>query len=870
MSVIVPDYLNQYFLKKIKSIVGRFILFRKHNFENKWALYDDEEKLIWQWADVYGNNSRQWADEQASNFRRADLSNWSLPTKEELIAFSKAITNHRLQKNFNLSSDEWFYATEGTVNIWTNYGSQNQTGCTATGEKEIARTLCVNRSLLENIGRDAKLEDFLELAINKKCDIYDFQTKELILSHSKMISDLYRDIDYLNCRLPKLDQSQFINPDKGLWEFWNTDIPEKYNIRVRNPVSDIQPCNVAIDFGTSSTVVAIESNGKKELLRIGVQDFYSKAEPKHYENPTVLELVNLKNTLTAWQQHAYRPLVNWDDVRCSHEALHNFRNNEANPKVVGSILAKIKQWALRESTGEQVRITDQANGEEHILAPLTLRQTVKGQPLTVSENDPFDPVELYAWFLGLNINWRGRGIFLNYTMTFPVAYAREVKEKILASFRRGLQRSLPQTLVDQPAFSDFYVEERGTEPAAYAAAAMYQLGIEPTQEGVAYAVFDFGGGTADFDYGRYRLPTQEEEDEGYEQVFEHVGVAGDRFLGGENLLENMAYIVFQDNLDICRSQKIPFTRPLDADKFAASEMFLDRTQAAHTNTIMMMARLRPIWEQGCTENSTGIEKLELLDREGNKVSCEFSVNEEKLLDYLDKRIELGIKNFYVAMHKYFTDKPQTVHVLLAGNSSRSKWVADYFCLFEEDDDEAVTRYGRMHDWVETIFGGQAPEIESYSPLPEDRENPYSPTAKTGVALGLLELCPGSVTKVINTTLTHSNDDAPFQFYVGRIQRRFLKPGLIQGAPYGEYVELGPIRERVFQLVHTQSPRANTGTMPQGDNEMSTQRLNFAGNTDGHKLFAKVIGPATIEICTAASLEEITDGQFDNVRELVLS
>ena len=711
----------------------------------------------------------------------------------------------------------------------------------------------------------ATVDDFVEFAWEKEWTLHPVP-----LGSKNLAVEIFRDLDQYSAKLPRIGDDIFTDFSKGIWEFWNSDIPEKCNVRARNPVSDIQPCNVAIDFGTSSTVVAIESNGKKELLRIGLQDFFSKAEPKHYENPTVLELVNLKNTLDAWQEQAYRPTVSWDDVRCSHEALHNFRNNEANPKVVGSILAKIKQLALRESTGEQVRITDQENGQELILAPLTLRQTVKGQPLSVSENDPFDPVELYAWFLGLNINWRGRGIFLHYTMTFPVAYARDVKEKILASFRRGLQRSLPQTLVDQPAFSDFSVEERGTEPAAYAAAAMHQLGIEPTEAGVAYAVFDFGGGTTDFDYGLYRLPTEEEEDEGYEQVFEHVGAAGDRFLGGENLLENMAYIVFQENLDICRSHKIPFTRPLDADKFTASEMFLDRTQAAHTNTIMLMARLRPIWEQGQMENTTGIEKLDLLDREGNKVSCEFSINEEKLLDYLDKRIEQGIKNFYVAMHKYFGDQPDTVHVLLAGNSSRSKWVSDYFGLSEEDDDEAITRYGRMHDWVETIYGGKAPEIKPYSPLPEDRDNPYSPTAKTVVALGLLELCPGSVTKVINTTLAHSNDDAPFHFYVGRIQRRYFTPGLIQGAPYGEYVELGPIRERIFQLVHTQSPRANTGTMPQGDNELSTRRLNFAGNTDGHRLFARIIGPATIEICTSASLEAIANGQFDNVRELVLS
>ena len=53
--------------------------------------------------------------------------------------------------------------------------------------------------------------------------------------------------------------------------------------------------------------------------------------------------------------------------------------------------------------------------------------------------------------------------------------------------------------VPQPEFREFTVEERATEPAAYAAAAMKELDIESTEEGLPYAVFDFGGGTADFD-----------------------------------------------------------------------------------------------------------------------------------------------------------------------------------------------------------------------------------------------------------------------------------------------------------------------------------------------------------------------------------
>lgn len=328
----------------------------------------------------------------------------------------------------------------------------------------------------------------------------------------------------------------------------------------------------------------------------------------------------------------------------------------------------------------------------------------------------------------------------------------------------------------------------------------------------------------------------------------------------------MACQVFRDNLDTCREKKIAFTRPLDAEDFPGSELFLDRTQAAYTNTIMLIARLRPIWEAGTANNSSGIEKLSLLDREGNKVGCEFAVNEQKLLEYLEARIEEGIQNFYVALHKYFGDKPELVHVLLAGNASRCQMVSDFFGLnIGEEGGESDVRHARMDDWVQTLYKGNAPDIEPHSPLPQVPHNIYTPTAKTGVALGLLNLCPGSATKVINRTKEQSDDDAPFHFYVGRIQRKQFNPGLLRGSAYHQYVELGPIRERVFHLVYTQSPRANTGTMPQGDTELHTRKLTFAGNTDGHKLFPKITGPATIEICTAANPEDAGKGQAENIK-----
>ena len=100
--------------------------------------------------------------------------------------------------------------------------------------------------------------------------------------------------------------------------------------------------------------------------------------------------------------------------------------------------------------------------------------------------------------------------------------------------------------------------------------------------------------------------------EGWETVFEHFGSGGDAFLGGENLLEHLAYRSFCHNIEVCRKNKISFTKPLDAQDFPGSEQFLERTQAAATNSLMLMARLRTFWETGESSNKTGIEKIDLL------------------------------------------------------------------------------------------------------------------------------------------------------------------------------------------------------------------------------------------------------------------
>lgn len=728
----------------------------------------------------------------------------------------------------------------------------------------------IEELLLDEINRE--LKPFHQNLI----DIKNLSSKTYDNKPQLSITEVWQELDFISTRLPKIDSLRFSDIDQGMWEFFvpkalknqYSKIKSTQFYRDRNPALDIQAANVAIDFGTSSTVVAIRQNGRDELLRIGMQaNDFAKDEisDQHYENPTILEFLDLQTFSNEWQSEVYRPLVDWNNIHCAHEARYALRNNGSNSQIVSSIFARLKQWALRDEKQAQVRIRDQKK-YEYQLEPLVELNPVKGQSIQLNQHYPeLDPIEVYAWFLGMNINWRARGIFLNYYLTFPVEYPNDVKAKILASFRRGLQRSLPESFIYDERFSEFSVEELASEPAAFAAAALQRLEIEPVDGGVSYAVFDFGGGTTDFDYGFYRTPNDEEYDEGWDHVIEHFGSSGDKFLGGENLLEHLAYLVFQANSSECRKNNIAFTKPIDATAFAGSELLVAQTQAAYTNTTLMMSKLRPLWEQGeLNLNSDGLEQFNLIDKHGQTVSCAIQLKQAELIKFLEQRIRAGLKEFFIALKEAFTQQtqnlPEVVHILLAGNSSRSRIVLGLLgCL---DDDKSQVLHELLLADLAEIFE-DFPELEIHLPLDADLENPYAATAKTGVALGLLRLCPGETLKVMNHA-AQANTDSPFQYFVGAFRRDQFQTAIQRGQNYNEWVELGRPLNGVLVMGYTASASAMIeNSLKRGAAVLSEQSIRLSGNLQGQKVFAKVIGPNQIEICSALSFEDLSNNKRNN-------
>lgn len=933
-----------------------------------YSVHDAKAKLVAFW---YAKTGALWVlassalknKKQASKLLKeadfAGLSNWCLPTLAEL---------HDLPLDFvqDLSKEGFLHFTQGIFDV------QNQ--CARADNQASVLAICRDfKFTLRN--KESRLASFIAyLGVNQyrlstfQCRVEQAADVGVIEAFQKLVpqgsilfstsshfylnrkdymlnADQYKLVDFTPCRLPELKPAELSDPNAGgLWELYHPDASNEAALRAaglaaRDPKLDVRTNRaVTIDFGTSSTVVAYrDESGQDHLLRMGLPDFFAKPEPHHYENPTVLQCKNWGMFAKVWQTQSYRPALDWDWMLSSHEAATNLRDKINDFSVLSSMLPRIKQWALRDEHDPRVLLSDPLG--HHMRLPLLEHRTVvRNALLTVSEQDPFDPVELYAWYLGMNINRRVRGkdggLYLKYYMSFPVAYPKATKEKILASFTRGLLRSLPETLVRHynEILNQFEVKELTSEPTAYATAALKQGEVELTSEGVPYAVFDFGGGTSDFDYGLMRWANEDEDALGYESAIDALHNAGDNFLGGENLIDHMAYQCFRDNLELLRENRITFTAPMRAQRFAGSEAFLRDTMPAQVNTLTLTSKLRRFMVEGEIDEELD---LELFDEDNNKQRCTLQINAAKLDELLFSKMRSGVELFLKELARVHDKFPEgaPIHILLAGNGSRSRHIQALFdqkgqywpqliqaafgCEVQQPDlhgqaqriAQAISEdVGTVaHIWrrlnqasapsvsevaaelgvddmlvlmvqrkgqqlsADVDSGNSAlPTFIIHQPLPMNTAQPDAPTTKTGVALGMLHLVPGGGVKLNNHVLSQNEGEAPFAWFVGRGFQGKFTLALEPNVPYGQWAQVARAPEGGLALIYyTASVRAKDG-MGLKDPDLSLQRLSFANAPDGAKVWARAVGPNQIElVATDKDVQAISDEHVRDVQTLTL-
>lgn len=559
--------------------------------------------------------------------------------------------------------------------------------------------------------------------------------------------------DQARADFDRYDENILVDPNRGHWGLWQDEnTTYKYTAKInqpmiaRNPAADINPNGIiGIDFGTKSTVVAYQDNTERIIpMRIGTSHYSKKADIMQYENPTVMELINLERFMELYHQKEGRPDTLWQDLTVSHSAVSSMMNSTSSDYY--SFFNELKQWAGNQK--KQIRLKDKTGND------------ISLPPFSEIGEDDFNPIEIYAYYIGLAINNMNNGIFLNYLLSFPVTFEQAICDKIVESFYRGIKKSLPESILhDKEIMQHFRVMKGTSEPAAYAICALEEYGfdLEGDEKEVYYGIFDFGGGTTDFDFGHWHTPDAADSRR-YDYVLECYGSGGDQYLGGENLLQLMSYEVFRSNQDKLREDNITFSLPPECHPFPGSESLISNSQEAKLNTRQLMEKLRPFWERDNNYASlyqTGKIKLALVTRSGEqKLNYELDVNMSVLDKLLHKRIELGIANFFECLKATFKDKLgkdiHCVHIFLAGNGSRSQILTNLFETY------MITYANDLQHHVSSSIGNDFFRLHPALGM-ADTEKEVTPTTKVLSGIEAVKQSNnGTIPDIANASANHSS------------------------------------------------------------------------------------------------------------------
>ena len=567
-------------------------------------------------------------------------------------------------------------------------------------------------------------------------------------------------------------------------------------------------------------------------MRISGGKLNKKVDDTDYENPTVIEFRNVENFLEKYNEKDGRPNTRWEDVMVSHTAFGNLTDGPS--EYFTSIISDIKQWTTKEK--EKHYLKDRT-GSEYTLAPY----------LKLDENNEnyIDPVELYAYYIGSYINTMTNGIYLEYLLSFPVTYEKAIREKILKSFEKGIKKSLPvQIQEDEKIMKKFRVKHGSNEPAAYAVCALKKLKIEPKEnEKIYYGVFDFGGGTTDFDFGIWK---NSEDEDMFDYELEHFGAGGDIHLGGENILKELAYKVFSDNTSELRKRKIQYVRPEWCPELSGEEILVEYTREAKLNTRKLgEEKLRDIWEEKETERIDNV-LVNLFNADGSlETGIDLKINEEELKNLIKDKIEKGIKNFFIKLEDAFKGEDvKKVHIFLAGNSCRHSFVNEIFEKYVAE----------MKDKIELIIY----DLKAIKEI--DKENDSKITGKTGVAYGLIYSRKGGRIKVTNRDEKENvANEINFKFYLGNSKKDKFNPIITPNSNYGKYEFLGILTSDIFEIYYTSSPEAQTGAMEIGKDDPKIKRISLNEEYDEderYRIYIKTVTPDKISYAIVKKEEDI--------------
>ena len=708
------------------------------------------------------------------------------------------------------------------------------------------------------IGKIKGLKEKIRLELNKFLKNLPNEFKKVLPNEFKKVRkkirieklvSIFVDKDYDRFRSKKYD-TEIYDRNKGSWDIFeatdeNNDVVidgEKINEEIldrkiygRNPKNDIVKSGViGIDFGTKSTVVVSYKddnegiNGSKTLpIRIsGNLDSIERTE--NYENTTIIHFDNIEKFITEYLSSEGRPYTHYDDIQVSVDAENELKRTQNNFDI-NEFMLDLKQWSANKN-------------KKKTIADKTGKEIILNGYLELNENE-FDPIEIYAYYIGCRINNMAQySIFLEYILSFPVTYELEVKNKILNSFRKGIMKSLPNSILnDEEIMKNFRVKFGASEPASYAITALKKFCVEPDLENeIGYSVFDFGGGTTDFSYGIYR---EKENSRKYDYEIQELESGGDKYLGGENLLSLIAFDVFLQNREKMFEKGYEISLPINQKSKIGFETFVSESNQAEYNMKKIMESMRDYWEGKLEE--TEKEKLKktiyLSNKSGQYQNEELDIDYNRLNEILKKNIYNGVISFLEKFKVVFDGKKlKEIYIFLAGNSSKSKFVEEIF------ENELTEEFKQKYNIILK---------DAYSIEDETEGEVIGLNSKTGVAFGLVELREGNgeVEYIPFRNIT-KNEKINFKYCIGYSKKRRFVPIIDFNTKYNEWIKYDDIEnENSIEVLYSGDTRAEGKEFPAS--KCLRIRILVQDDESG-SLFIRLKNPNTIEYVICEDIKDI--------------
>jgi hypothetical protein len=335
---------------------------------------------------------------------------------------------------------------------------------------------------------------------------------------------------------------------------------------------------------------------------------------------------------------------------------------------------------------------------------------------------------------------------------------------------------------------------------------------------------------------------------------------------------------------------ISFVCPTDMNRFIGSDTLWGYGSDAYGNMYILRDRLRPVWENREADiqsiEAEGKLSIQFKNSSGDYVNVDLNVDCEALKKKIYELIRAGVISFFKFMCQAFkqaNDKGiinngmiERIHVLFSGNSCRTPILREVFTEQKEfilkaagqedqniDLDSIVEHYELIDQAVNANAENgvdQSTDV-SIENFVVQNENEIKVTLKNCVALGLLRL----VTSNIYTDNTYLNDsdnsvenEAPFDYSIGKFKMDFLNPVFLKNTPYNEWKFFDRLRkpnlggEPSVQIGWSNSPLAASaegGKVKR--NGCKSTIVYFSPDYIGHNLYMRAVDPHKIEIACFA-------------------